>query len=350
MSAKTYRGMAQTVLGPVSSEELGPTTTHEHLLTDLRFSFSPPNQPKHIGKAYEAVSLDNLGWVRFNHFNNLDNLVLDDIDVAIEEVALYKESGGGTIVDVTPIGISRTPEGLARISRSTNINIIMGSGYYVDDVHPNTMDQLSEEYIASQIVHDITKGVGDTGIKSGIIGEIGCSWPLTANERKVLRAAASAQLETGAPILIHPGRAPGAPSEILDILSNANADITRTVIGHLDRTYTDTKDLLDLASSGCYLEYDLFGIEVSYFPLAEVDMASDAQRLDFIQFLVDAGYQNRIVIAQDICRKERLVKYGGYGYAHILENIIPWLIDRGLSHDQIDGITTRNPAELLSFV
>ena len=350
MSSKTKKGMAQTVLGPVIPEKLGPTTTHEHLLTDLRFSFSPPSQPKHIGKAYEPVSIKNLGWVRFNHFNNLDNLVLDDIDLAIEEVALYKESGGGTIVDVTPIGISRNPEGLVRISESTGINIIMGSGYYVDDVHPDDMDDFSEEYLAAQIVNDITEGVGDTGIKSGIIGEIGCSWPLTVNERKVLRAAAVAQSETGAPILIHPGRAPGAPSEILDILSNANADITRTIIGHLDRTYTDLKDLLDLASSGCFLEYDLFGIEVSYFPFAEADMASDAQRLDFIQFLVDEGYQNRIVIAQDICRKERLVKYGGYGYAHILENIVPWLLDRGLSPDQVDDITIRNPAEILTFV
>ena len=55
-----------------------------------------------------------------------------------------------------------------------------------------------------------------TGIKAGIIGEVGCTWPLTDNERKSLAAAAAAQRETGAAILIHPGRHPDAPPEIMD--------------------------------------------------------------------------------------------------------------------------------------
>ena len=350
MPKSELSGRAQTVIGPVDPKTLGPTMTHEHLLIDFSTMFIEPSEASQKFLAHQKLSMENLGWIRYNWTSNLDNLLLIEEKTALNEAMYYKREGGGTIVDATTIGIGRDPLALARLARATNLNIIMGAGWYIDQVHPEDMNSRTETDLSKQMIKELTVGINDTTVKAGIIGEIGCSWPLTANERKVLRAAATAQLETGAPILIHPGRAPGAPSEILDILSNANADITRTVIGHLDRTYTDTKDLLDLASSGCYLEYDLFGIEVSYFPLAEVDMASDAQRLDFIQFLVDAGYQNRIVIAQDICRKERLVKYGGYGYAHILENIIPWLIDRGLSHDQIDGITTRNPAELLSFV
>ena len=56
----------------------------------------------------------------------------------------------------------------------------------------------SEDDLTREMIDDITVGVGNTGIKSGIIGEIGCTWPLHDNERKVLRAAARAQKETGA--------------------------------------------------------------------------------------------------------------------------------------------------------
>jgi len=350
METFNIAGKIQTVSGLIEPSRLGMTLTHEHMLIDLSSVHGPPLDPEEKAIYYSELNEKTLGMIRHHHVSNAQNYRLTNIGTAVDEVTLYKNHGGGTLVDATSEGIGRDPKGLLEISTSTGVNIIMGSGFYVQSSHPTFVKEETSRELSERIIEDIVAGASGSTVKSGIIGEIGCSWPLTANERKVLRAAATAQLETGAPILIHPGRAPGAPSEILDILSNANADITRTVIGHLDRTYTDTKDLLDLASSGCYLEYDLFGIEVSYFPLAEVDMASDAQRLDFIQFLVDAGYQNRIVIAQDICRKERLVKYGGYGYAHILENIVPWLIDRGLSPDQIDGITTRNPAELLSFI
>ena len=116
----------------------------------------------------------------------------------------------------------------------------------------------------------------DTNIRAGIIGEIGCTWPLTDNERKVLRASARAQQETGAAILIHPGRDEAAPQEIVEVLSEAGADIERTIIGHLDRTITDLDILLKLADSGCYLEWDLFGNESSHYPLSDFDMPSDA--------------------------------------------------------------------------
>ena len=87
----------------------------------------------------------------------------------------------------------------------------MGAGWYIDKVHPEEMGERTESDLADQMVTELTDGVGDTGVRAGIIGEIGCSWPLTDNERKVLRAAATAQQETGAPVLIHPGRDPSAP-------------------------------------------------------------------------------------------------------------------------------------------
>lgn len=343
-------GLAQTVLGPVQPEALGPTLPHEHLLIDFSFMLIPPVKVTDIQRAHEPVSLENLGWIRYNWFSNLDNLLILDEEEAIAEAELYKRAGGGTIVDVTNIGIGRDPLALARISRATGLNVVMGAGYYVGSRHPDDMDDRTESELAAQIVNEVVTGVDDTGVKAGIIGEIGCSWPLTQNERKVLRAAAAAQRETGASILVHPGRDETAPREIIEVLAEAGADLSRTIMGHLDRTVSEMDTLIELAQSGCYLEYDLFGHESSYYPLADITMPSDSQRLDFIQKLAEAGYLERVFMSHDVCTKHRLVNYGGHGYAHILEHIVPRMRRRGFSDQDIQTITVANPTRLLTFV
>ena len=121
-------------------------------------------------------------------------------------------------------------------------------------------------------------------------------------------------------------------------------------MGHLDRTVFDFDGPGAAGESGCYLEYDLFGHESSFYPLADIDMPSDAQRMDVIKRLVDEGYAKRLVIAHDICTKHRLVAYGGHGYAHILESIVPRLRKRGLSEEDTHSILVANPARVLSFV
>src|SRR2546427_1670449 len=68
------------------------------------------------------------------------------------------------------------------------------------------MDTRSEDSIVREIVREVTLGVGDTGVRPGLIGEIGNTWPWTENEKKVVRAAVEAQRQTGAPLMIHPGR------------------------------------------------------------------------------------------------------------------------------------------------
>jgi phosphotriesterase-related protein len=349
MSSAGLSGLVQTVLGSVRPEELGPTTTHEHLLIDFLCMFNPPTEASERLKAFQPVTLGNLGWVRYDPFRNRDNLRLLDEDTAVSEALLYKRAGGGSMVDVTTIGIGRDPLALARISRSTGLHIVMGAGYYVDAVHPEGMDDRSDADLAREMVREITEGVDDTGVKAGIIGELGCTWPLTENERKVLRAGAQAQRETGAAILIHPGRNEAAPFEILDVLAEAGAEISRVVMGHLERTVVDEGPLIELARRGSYLEYDLFGWETSYYSLSDVDMVNDAQRLGFIKGLIDEGYADRIVIAQDICTKHRLVKYGGHGYSHILENIVPRMREKGISKEDIHAIIEANPARVLTL-
>ena len=350
MSSGQNRGLVQTVLGVVEASNLGATTTHEHLYIDFSFMYRPAQDTPRPELADACIALENLGWIRRNYYSNHFNLQLMDTETTVDEVRKFREAGGGSIVDATSLGIGRNPEALAQISRESGVHVIMGSGHYVATVHPEDMDTRTEEDIAREIIRDVADGVGDSGVKAGIIGEIGCTWPLAPNERKSLAAAAIAQQETGAAILIHPGRSPDAPKEILDVLSNAGADRSRVIMGHLDRTLFEVEGLLSIASSGCYLEWDLFGNEGSYYPLAEIDMPSDAQRLELIRRMAGAGYGDKIVIGQDICHKHRLVKYGGHGYGHILENIVPKMRRKGFSDELVHAITVGNPAAALAFV
>ena len=191
-------GKVQTVLGTVDPSTLGMTSMHEHVFIDFVCMYAPPAEAGSKHRGEEKVALENLGWVRYDPFRNKDNLELLDEKMAIYEIGLFKAAGGGTIVDATTIGIGRDPVALVNVAEATGVNIVMGAGYYVDMVHPSDMDDRSEEQLASQIVEELTVGVGATGVRAGIIGELGCSWPLTRNERKVLRAGAWAQKETGA--------------------------------------------------------------------------------------------------------------------------------------------------------
>ncbi len=349
MANKIPAGMAQTVMGPISPDKLGLTDPHEHLLLDFSFAFKPPPEATEYHKAFEPVTEKNIGWVVYDPFRSLDNLVTLDEEVSISEASLFFRAGGQTMIDTTSNGIRRDPLALVRISRATGINIIMGSGYYIGLLHPDGMDDKTEEEITEEIVGDFTVGVGDTGVRSGIIGELGCSWPLTPNERKVLRAGAKAQLQLGATITIHPGRAKTAPFEVLDILEEAGADPSRVIMDHMDRTLHGFDDIIALAKRGCYLEWDFFGWENSEFSMSDMDMLNDAQRLSYIKRLVDEGYGERVLMAQDMFGKHRQVRFGGQGFKHLPENIVPRMPDYGFSRDDIEMITERNPARVATL-
>jgi phosphotriesterase-related protein len=335
-------GKVQTVLGLVEPSALGHTQPHEHLLVSLL----PPGLRD---AAADPIRLETLGNLRRNWTSNPDNLSLTSEAAATEEMHGYKAAGGGTIVDVTCDDMARTPEQLARISRTTGVHVVMGSGYYVAPNHPAEVENSSEEELAERIGRDVVEGVGDTGIKSGIVGEIGLSWPVEDNEAKALRAAAIAQRATGAALNVHPGRDSAAPLDAVRIVREAGGDPDRTIISHIDRTLFSIEAMLELAATGCYLEFDLFGQESSFYPLAPIDLPNDAARVNYLIQLIAAGYRDQLLISQDICTKTRLTRYGGEGYCHILENVLPLMERKGMSSEDIDALVVGNPARILTF-
>jgi phosphotriesterase-related protein len=350
-TAATRAGFAQTVLGLVAPESLGLTLPHEHLFVDLRFLFRPPVAGRALGHELEPVELGNLYDVNYDWFSSLDNLSLTDETAAVEEARLFRRDGGQTLVDPTTAGIGRDPLALQRVSRATGLHVIMGSGYYTEPAHPPGLAAAAEEALAREIVRDVTEGVGETGVRAGLIGEIGCSWPWTPAERKALRAAASAARETGAPLMIHPGRDPAAPEAHLDEVRRAGLDPRRVVIAHIERTIVDDPERLRaVVDTGCYVEYDLFGVEISHFAWGGPEMPNDAERMRQIVWLVEQGYGGQVLLSHDVCFKVRLSRYGGTGLAHIPRRIVPRLRQRGLSEPDIRALVVENPARALTFV
>ena len=343
-------GHVQTVLGTIAPEQMGVTLPHEHLLIDFKVMFSEPAAASDKGRAYEPVSLANLGWVRQNFNANLDNLRLTDEQVAADEILLFKRAGGSTVVDPTPKTLARDPLALARIARATGLNVVMGAGYYVHASHPPDMDARSVDALARELIADVTTGVGDTGIRAGLLGEIGTTSPWTDNEKKVLRAAVAAQRETGAPLMIHPGRHPRMPMELAEFVQKEGGDLRRTIMCHICRTIADVRAVLDLAQTGIWLEYDLFGLENSYYPYnPSFDMPNDGGRMAHVLALIEAGHRDQLLLSHDIAYKTSLVKYGGYGYHHLLLNVVPRLRAKGVDDAALRRLLVENPTRAFAF-
>jgi phosphotriesterase-related protein len=361
MNAETRKGQAQTVLGWVKGDDLGFTLPHEHLFADLSNYLVEPSDPSERPFAFQPVTLENLHWVQYHHSSNRDNLLLDDEETAIREARLFKQAGGKTIADVTPNNLGRKPQALAQVAREVGINVIMGTAYYIEQSYEPKMRQqaITEEEIEAEFVRDITVGVGEARIRAGVIGELGCSWPLGDGERVVLRAGAAAQQKTGAPISIHPGHDERGPFEILDELVGAGADPSRVIMGHISTTLRPAarETRLRLAEHGCYIQYDGMGTPeaeaLTYRSglggLPYMDFANDFMRVDQIIDLIDAGYIDRVLVSMDVWLKTCLASYGGRGYAHIQEMVIPLMLKKGLTEEQVNTITVDNPKHALTF-
>lgn len=166
----------------------------------------------------------------------------------------------------------------------------------------------------------------------------------------MLRASARAQRETGALLSLHPGRDPRAPFEIVEILRACGADLGRTVMCHVDRTLAGRAALRRLAATGIVIEFDLFGYEGSYFAWElPLDMPTDPRRIRLLRWLCDEGFVNSIVVSHDIYFKDKLARWGGQGYSHILENVVPLMRRQGMAERMIRAMLIDTPRRLLAI-
>lgn len=313
MVTRASAGQVQTVLGPVAPSDLGFTLPHEHTKCSL--------------------------WWIENRWDYWE--LIGDEPRILEELGAYKSLGGGSLVDVTPVGIGRDLGRLARISAATGLHIVAGAGWYRQAYYPAEarVDRRSVDELADEIVQEFEHGP----IRPGIIGEIGTDKPwISAQEERVFRAAARAALRTGASVTTHAVQSAIGVAQ-LSILEEEGLDPARVVIGHCD-SYPRIEHWREIVRRGANLEADFLGM--SFTPL---ERAGEPNVIELILTLLNEGHEHQILLSQDVCHDSQLLSYGGNGYTYLQTTFLPRLLAAGASSGTINSLTVDNPARVLTL-
>lgn len=295
----------------IPASSLGYTLTHEHFQLDFHHFYSCP--PAHL-KSYlspDEIKLETVGFLRQYPYSSQYNLKFfdDDTKNAVQEdLGLYKSFGGISVVENTSHGLKRDLRFMKTVSELTGVHVIAGTGHYIEKVQePHTLDMSLEE-LCDLYRKDLLEG-GEDGIKCGFIGEVGSVWPVTDFEKRALRAAAEVSAELKCGVSIHPGRDPKAPFELVRLFLEAGGAKEKLVMSHVDRTIFEVEEILEFCDLGTFVQMDLFGTECSYYQLNEAaDMISDAERINKIRALIEAGKTDQVLMSHDIHTKHRLVR------------------------------------------
>jgi phosphotriesterase-related protein len=342
-------GVIRTVCGDRPAADFAAVMVHEHLLYDI----TPP------GMAQDAqpgqVTMQNRWQIDYRSNETPLNARQQDWRIAAAELAAFERDGGDLIVDQSVGGLARDPLGLQAASRASGCAIVAAAGVYTAAYLDDATAHADTETLAARFVAEVRDGLDGTAVRAGVIGEIGCSWPLQDVERRALMAAAKASRATGAGISVHPGRDPRAPFEIVEILGAAGADLSRVALCHMDRTYPEGLEIdgygpIALARLGVMIEWDFFGIETSHYWMdPDVELPTDRGRLRAIRAAMDAGHGAQILVSHDICTRTRAQAFGGHGYGHVLRNVVPLMRRMGFTASETADLIRFNPLRLLAF-
>jgi phosphotriesterase-related protein len=262
--------------------------------------------------------------------------VLNEVELAVDELALFRSAGGRAIVEVTPPDLGRDPGRLAEISRRSGVHVVMGTGWYRRAFYPEHLDRTPTAALAEAMVAELTYGV--LGVRAGVIGEIGCDGGhLTAVEERVLRAAGRAAAATGTALTTHASMHPVGSAQ-LDVLEEEGVDLGRVVIGHCD-SHLDSAYHRALLDRGAWVQFDTAGRR---------HMNPDDRRAAALMSLIRQGWLDRLLVSSDRCFRSDLTAFGGLGYGHVLTGFRDELLSIGLTDEEFDVLTVTNPAAVLA--
>jgi predicted metal-dependent phosphotriesterase family hydrolase len=306
----------QTVHGPIDPASLGWTLPHEHTQISL----------------WEIAG-------RWDYWQ-----LSRDQPLIVEELGAFRDAGGGAIVDLTLPGVGRDPGWLAEVAAASGLHVIMGCGWYRGAYYPPEarIDRRSVDELADELVAEAIDGVGDSGIRPGIIGEIGTDKPwVSALEERVHRAAARAARRTGLAITTHAVLSPVGLDQ-LRIFEDEGADPTRVVIGHAD-SYPVLAHHLAIIERGASVEFDFLGMS---FTASE--RLGEGRLVELLCELLSRGHADRILLSQDVCHDSQLRRYEGNGYTYLARTFLPRLRAAGVGDAEIETMTVVNPRRLLT--
>jgi phosphotriesterase-related protein len=341
---KRVAGMeVMTVLGRVPAAQLGITLVHEHLVMDTRSVLDRV----HRYDSEAASGLPRPAEARWNPGAFRDNYDLSDPALCIEDIKPLRDTVL-TVVDCTPMDIGRDPLALKTVAAETGIQVVMGSGWYLHGVRSAEHRKMTAEEMSDLLVQEFRAGVDDTRVRPGIIGELGTSSPVDDEEFKALHAAATASLQTGLAVSVHLHPWSKHGIEVVSALRDSGLPMEKLILNHLTTAHNDPAYQDKLLQAGCYLAFDLFGFDHSLltagrYPPSDYDVAVNIVRL------VRAGHATRLLISQDIGVRTRLRAFGGWGYGHLTDHVVPLLSQLGLTEAELKTILVANPARVLAI-
>jgi predicted metal-dependent phosphotriesterase family hydrolase len=315
-------GLIMTVSGPIADTQLGFCHSHEHL-------FIRNGQSAKVNAA----------------------LRIDSFKDTLEELSLYKQAGGQSIIDAQPVGCGRMAESLYQASVESKINVIASTGFHKTIFYPadHWIHTLDENKLADLFQDELENGMytdGDMAIpverisaKPGIIKTASDVEGITPKYRKLFEAAAMAAKRTGTPILSHTEMGKAALEQIR-LFFDHGLPADSLIICHLDRTLDNYSYQRQVAETGVYLELDTIG---------RFKYHSDEAEVQFIAELVEEGFEDQILLGLDVTR-ERMRSYGGStGLDYLVNNFIPLLKRAGLGDEVISKFFIRNPARAFRY-
>jgi phosphotriesterase-related protein len=307
----------QTVLGRVATDEVGFTLPHEHT----------------------AITL----WGIKNRWDYWE--LTPDEPLVATELEAFRGLGGSCLADVTLPGVGRDPLWLRRLAERTGLHLVMGAGWYREAYYPAEalIDRRSVEDLADELITEFEDGVGDTGVRPGILGEIGNDKPwVSAQEERVFRAVARASRATGMAVTTHAVMSDVGLAQ-LRILEDAGADPGRVVIGHAD-SYPSLEHYLRIMDRGASLEFDFLGMSFTV-----MERHGEGRVIRLLLELLERGREDRVLLSQDVCHNSQLKPYGGNGYVYLQEVFLPRLREAGVPDAAIERMTVDNPKRILAL-
>lgn len=359
--------MARTIRSSVPGDELGVTLLHEHILRAP--NRRPPKEASQRRLVDALVSLENLAELRRGGWRyNRDCQKLDNMALMAQELLEFRRFGGGTVVSLTVADDGRDVRGLRRISRDTGVNVVVTTGWYTRKSHNLRIANMSASELTQTMITELTQGIGETGVQAGII-KCACSkstpGQFRPDEKKVLDAACLAQVQTGAPMTLHPSTAelyfltaelPKASSGLeivqpyVDLLRERGVDLDKFFLSHAS-VPCDLEFALALLDQGLHLNFDMLERDSIYADHLYIGARNpyDSEVIASIVALCKRGYESQITLSHDICLKICLKRYGGSGFAHVNRFIVPVLRRLGVSEAQVQAMLVENPRRLLCW-
>jgi len=259
-----------------------------------------------------------------------------DFETQLAELKVFRQQGGSCVVDQTAT-VGRRPDLLKRLANETGLHVVASTGYYREEDHPEALRDIDADAIAEMMVREIQEAVEGGDFRAGLIGEIGVTeYGTTPQEDKVLRASARAQKATGAPLSVHTMGGADALHAIR-LFDEEAVDPQRVIIDHIDLDHVE--HLKMVAKEGVFLGFDTIG---------KARYRDDGLRLAVLCAMVNAGYEDQIVVSYDISKPDYLRANGGHGYAYLLGEFMPRMRQR-LTEATIHKLLVTNPRRILAF-